>query len=107
MKKENLPECPVEITATFLNDKWKILIMRDLLNGTKRFGELQRSVGNISTKVLTNNLRKMEEAGLLKRKIYPEVPPKVEYSLTETGESLAPVINSMKEWGINYRDKQR
>ena len=103
-KMENkLPRCPVEITLKFIGDKWKILILRDLLTGTKRFGELKKSVGNITQKVLTSNLRAMEENGLLTRKVYPEVPPRVEYTLTETGYSLKPILDSMFEWGENYK----
>ena len=102
MKKE-LPACPVELTVGLIGDKWKILIIRDLLTGTKRFGELKKSLNNITQKVLTNKLREMEASGLVKRKIYPEVPPRVEYSLTDTGLSLKPILDSMVEWGNNYR----
>ncbi len=103
MKKE-MPACPVETTLMLISDRWKVLIIRDLLDGTKRFGELKRSVGNISQKVLTANLRAMEESGLLTRKVYPEVPPRVEYTLTETGYSLKPILDDMKEWGTNYKN---
>ena len=103
MKKE-MPACPVETTLMLISDRWKVLIIRDLLDGTKRFGELKRSVGNISQKVLTTNLRAMEESGLLTRKVYPEVPPRVEYTLTETGYSLKPILDAMKEWGTNYKN---
>lgn len=103
MKKE-MPACPVETTLMLISDRWKVLIIRDLLDGTKRFGELKRSVGNISQKVLTANLRVMEESGLLTRKVYPEVPPRVEYTLTETGYSLKPILDAMKEWGTNYKN---
>lgn len=96
MKKE-MPACPVETTLMLISDRWKVLIIRDLLDGTKRFGELKRSVCNISQKVLTANLRAMEESGLLTRKVYPEVPPRVEYTLTETGYSLKPILDDMKE----------
>ena len=96
MKKE-MPACPVETTLMLISDRWKVLIIRDLLEGTKRCGELKRSVGNISQKVLTANLRAMEESGLLTRKVYPEVPPRVEYTLTETGYSLKPILDAMKE----------
>ena len=102
MKKE-LPACPVELTVWLIGDKWKILIIRDLLTGTKRFGELKKSLNNITQKVLTNKLREMEASGLVKRKVYPEVPPRVEYSLTDTGLSLKPILDSMVEWGNNYR----
>lgn len=103
MKKE-MPACPVETTLMLISDRWKVLIIRDLLDGTKRFGELKRSVGNISQKVLTANLRAMEESGLLTRKVYPEVPPRVEYTLTETGYSLKLILDAMKEWGTNYKN---
>ena len=103
MKKE-MPACPVETPLMLISDRWKVLIIRDLLDGTKRFGELKRSVGNISQKVLTANLRAMEESGLLTRKVYPEVPPRVEYTLTETGYSLKPILDAMKEWGTNYKN---
>lgn len=104
MKKE-LPNCPVEITLILISNRWKALIIRDLLDGTKRFGELKKSVGNISQKVLTANLRSMEESGLLTRKVYPEVPPRVEYTLTETGYSLKPISDAMVKWGSEYKYK--
>ena len=83
----NSPACPVETTLTIISDKWKVLILRDLMTGTKRFGELKKSIGNVSQKVLTSQLRQMEESGVVSRKIYPEVPPRVEYSLTDLGRS--------------------
>lgn len=104
MKKE-LPACPVETTLMLISDRWKVLIIRDLLEGTKRFGELKKSIGGISQKVLTANLRAMEESGLLTRKVYPEVPPKVEYTLTETGYSLKPILDAMVEWGTEYKKR--
>ena len=104
MMKE-LPACPVETTLMLISDRWKVLIIRDLLSGTKRFGELKKSIGNISQKVLTANLRSMEEAGLLTRKVYAEVPPRVEYTLTETGYSLQPVLDAMVVWGTKYKEK--
>ncbi|PWG59943.1 MarR family transcriptional regulator [Bifidobacterium catulorum] len=100
---EQLPACPVETTLTLISDKWKMLIVRDLLDGTKRFGELRRSVGNVSQKVLTSNLRQMEADGLVSRKVYAEVPPRVEYSLTETGRSLRIVVDAMWRWGEQYK----
>lgn len=106
MKKE-LPDCPVETTLMLISDRWKVLIIRDLLEGTKRFGELKKSIGNISQKVLTANLRAMEDGGLLTRKVYAEVPPKVEYTLTETGYSLQPILDAMKEWGIHYQNTHK
>lgn len=104
MEKE-LPACPVETTLMLISDRWKVLIIRDLLEGTKRFGELKRSVGNISQKVLTANLRAMEGSGLLLRQVFPEVPPRVEYTLTETGYSLKPILDAMVEWGTEYKQK--
>ena len=104
MAKE-LPACPVEMTLQLMGDRWKVLIIRDLLDGTKRFGELKKSVGDISQKVLTSNLRTMEESGLLTRKVYAEVPPKVEYTLTETGYSLKSILDVMSDWGTNYKSQ--
>ncbi len=103
--QNEFPDCPVEITLHLIGNKWKVLIIRDLLTGTKRFGELKKSLNNITQKVLTQNLREMEEKGLVNRKVYPEVPPKVEYSLTETGLSLKPILDSMFDWGNYYKDK--
>ena len=100
---KKLPDCPVETTLMLISDRWKVLIIRDLMEGTKRFGELRKSVGNVSQKVLTSNLRQMEESGLLTRKVYAEVPPRVEYTLTETGYSLKPVLDAMYEWGTEYK----
>ena len=93
--KSGLPACPVEITLTLIGDKWKVLILKDLMPGTKRFGELKKSVGNVSQKVLTVQLRAMEESGLVHREVYAEVPPRVEYSLTELKRSLKPILASM------------
>ena len=107
MNKVELPACPVEITLSLMADKWKFLIIRDLLTGTKRFGELQKSIGGVSQKVLTNNLRQMEKSGLINRKVYAEVPPKVEYSLTDLGKSLKPILDSMVNWGEYYRELQK
>lgn len=104
--KNELPACPVEITMGLIGDKWKVLIIRDLLTGTKRFGELKKSLNTITQKVLTNNLRQMEASGLIERKVYAEVPPKVEYSLTDTGISLKPILDSMVAWGNEYREKK-
>ncbi len=100
-----LPACPVETTLSLISDKWKVLIIRDLLEGTKRFGELKRSLGGISQKVLTSQLRQMEKSGLLVRTVYPEVPPRVEYSLTELGMSLKPILDAMKAWGESYKSR--
>ena len=105
--KKELPACPVETTLMLIGDKWKVLILRDLLPGTKRFGELKKSVGNVSQKVLTAQLRAMEESGLLTRTVYPEVPPRVEYSLTELGLSLKPILDAMWNWGEGYKASVR
>ncbi len=101
--KDGLPACPVETTLTLIGDKWKVLILRDLMPGTKRFGELKKSIGSVSQKVLTAQLRAMEESGLVHREVYAEVPPRVEYSLTELGRSLKPVLDSMRVWGEEYK----
>lgn len=98
-----LPNCPVETTLMLIGDKWKVLILRDLISGTKRFGELKKSIGTISQKVLTAQLRDMEEKGLLTRTVYAEVPPRVEYTLTQTGQSLKPVLDAMRKWGEQYK----
>lgn len=97
-------DCPVEYTASLIANKWKIIILRELLTGTKRYNELTRNVVGISAKVLTENLRELEKDGIISRKVYPEVPPKVEYSLTNKGEDLKYVIEAMKEFGIKYKD---
>ena len=102
---EKLPSCPVETTLTLISDKWKVLILRDLLPGTKRFGELRKSIGHVSQKVLTAQLRQMEQSGLVNRKVYAEVPPKVEYSLTDVGYSLKPILDAMWTWGEEYQKK--
>lgn len=103
---DNLPACPVETTLMLIGNKWKVLIIRDLLTGTKRFGELKKSIGKVSQKVLKTQLRDMEEDGLISRKIYAEVPPRVEYSLTELGKSLQPILNAMLQWGTEYKEKK-
>ena len=98
-------DCPVEYTASLIANKWKILILRELLTGTKRYNELPRNVVGISSKVLTENLRDLEADGIISRVVYPEVPPKVEYSLTEKGEDLREVIEAMKQFGLKYKGK--
>ena len=100
---KELPACPVETTLILISDKWKVLILRDLMPGTKRFGELKKSVGNVSQKVLTSQLREMEQSGLLIRTVYPEVPPRVEYTLTDLGRSLKPILDAMQSWGEAYK----
>lgn len=99
----NLPACPVEVTLLLLSNKWTILILRDLLTGTKRFGELKKSLSGVSQKVLTANLRSLEEKGIIVREVYPEVPPRVEYTLTDLGKTLEPIIDSMHAWGEFYK----
>ena len=101
-----LPACPVETTLTLIGDKWKVLILRDLMPGTKRFGELKKSGGGVSQKVLTAQLRAMEESGLVRRRVYAEVPPRVEYSLTDLGRSLKPILDAMLAWGQAYKTLQ-
>ncbi len=96
--------CPVEYTASIIGNKWKIIILRDLLTGTKRYNELTRSVVGISAKVLTENLRDLERDGIISRKVYPVVPPKVEYSLTEKGKELKGVLDMMRAFGEKYKD---
>ena len=103
--RKDLPACPVETTLTLIGDKWKVLILRDLLPGTKRFGELKKSIGSVSQKVLTAQLRDMESSGLVNRKVYAEVPPRVEYSLTELGQSLKPILDALQDWGLEYKAK--
>lgn len=103
MLVKDLPKCPVEITLMMMSSKWKVLIIRELLTGTKRFGELKKAVGTITQKVLTSNLREMEDNGLVERRVFPEVPPRVEYTLSDVGYSLAVVLDSMAEWGGAYR----
>lgn len=103
--RKELPVCPVETTLTLISSKWKILILRDLMTGTKRFGELKKSIGSVTQKVLTAQLREMETAGLLTRTVYAEVPPRVEYTLTELGYSLKPILDAMWNWGNEYKTK--
>lgn len=101
--RKHYTTCPVEYTASMIANKWKILILRDLITGTKRYNELTRSVVGISAKVLTENLRELESDGIIERKVYPEVPPKVEYYLTDKGNDLRPIIDLMKEYGLKYK----
>ena len=101
--KPHLPACPVETTLTLIGDKWKVLILRDLLPGTKRFGELKKSIGHVSQKVLTAQLRDMEQSGRVHRQVFAEVPPRVEYSLTDLGQSLKPILDAMQVWGEGYK----
>ena len=106
VKKENLPECPVATTVELIGSKWKLLILKYLLNKTMRYNELKREIDGISQKVLTSTLKSMVEDGIVIRTSYPEVPPRVEYSLSEIGESMRPVIDVMADWGNTYKNKK-
>ena len=101
--KEELPECPVATTVQLIGSKWKLLILRNLLARPWRFNELRKSLEGISQKVLTDSLRSMEEDGIITRTVYPEVPPRVEYALSELGESMRPIIKAMEEFGLDYK----
>lgn len=104
LTKEELPECPVATTVQLIGNKWKLLIIRNLLASPQRFTEMRKSIPRISQKVLTDNLRSLEEDGLINREVFAEVPPRVVYSLSELGDSLRPIINAMQEWGTNYKN---
>ena len=104
--KKNYSNCPIETTLSILENKWRILILRDLLTGTKRFGELKKSIGKISQRSLTMNLRFLEDCEIISRKVFPEVPPRVEYSLTDVGKSLQSILTAMAKWGENYKNKE-
>lgn len=104
-KDDILPECPVATTVSLIGSKWKLLIMRNLLARPWRFNELQKSIDGISQKALTEALRSMEADGIVSRTVYPEVPPRVEYALTELGESMRPIIKSMENWGMAYKEQ--
>lgn len=106
LTKEEMPACPVATTVSLIGSKWKLLIMRNLLARPWRFNELRRDLEGISQKVLTDSLRSLEADGVVMRTVYPEVPPRVEYALTELGESMRPVIKSMEEWGLAYLDSR-
>ncbi len=103
ISNKKILDCPVATTINLIGNKWKLLIIRDLISGTKRFGELRKSLSGISQRVLTENLRMLETDGLITRQVYAEVPPRVEYSLNNTGQSLKPIIYSMAEWGTKYK----
>lgn len=105
VKKEEMPACPVATTVQLIGSKWKLLIMRNLLQRPWRFNELQRSLEGVSQKVLTDSLRSMEADGIIIRTVYPEVPPRVEYALSPLGESMRPIIKSMESWGLDYQQK--
>ena len=106
LTKDELPACPVATTVQMIGSKWKLLILRNLLQRPWRFNELQKSLEGISQKVLTDSLRSMEADGIITRTVYAEVPPRVEYALSELGESMRPIIKSMEEWGIFYKNMQ-
>ena len=106
-KEEILPECPVATTVLMIGSKWKLLIMRNLLARPWRFNELQKSIDGISQKALTEALRSMEADGIVSRTVYPEVPPRVEYALTKLGESMRPIIKSMENWGMAYKERMQ
>jgi DNA-binding HxlR family transcriptional regulator len=105
LKKEEVPECPGATTVSLIGSKWKLLIIRNLRQRPWRFNELKKDLEGISQKVLTDSLRSMEEDGLVVRTVYPEVPPRVEYSLSDLGKSLNPLFDFMVEWGTNYKEK--
>ena len=104
LKKEELPDCPVATTVQLIGNKWKLLILRNLLARPWRFNELRKSLDGISQKVLTESLRSMESDGIVIRTVYAEVPPRVEYSLSELGETLRPILDAMQAWGQEYKD---
>lgn len=104
LSKEELPECPVATTVQLIGSKWKLLILRNLLQRPHRFNELKKSIPGISQKVLTDSLRSMEADGLIIRTVYPEIPPRVEYSLSELGERMRPIIKTMELWGVEYQN---
>lgn len=105
LTKEEMPACPVATTVQLIGSKWKLPIIRNLMQRPWRFNELRRDLEGISQKVLTDSLRSMEEDGILTRTVYPEVPPRVEYALSDLGQSLRPIIEAMAEWGQNYKDR--
>lgn len=107
LTKEEMPECPVATTVALIGSKWKLLILRNLLARPWRFNELKRDLAGISQKMLTDSLRSMEADGIITRTVYPEVPPRVEYALSELGESIRPVIRSMEEWGKAYKQNNQ
>ncbi len=104
LTKEEMPACPVATTVQLIGSKWKLLIMRNLLQRSWRFNELRKDLEGISQKVLTDSLRSMEHDGIITRTVYPEVPPRVEYALSDLGESMRPIMNAMEEWGTNYKE---
>lgn len=107
LTKEELPECPVATTVQIIGSKWKLLILRNLMQRPWRFNELRKDLDGISQKVLTDSLRAMEADGIVTRTVYPEVPPRVEYALSELGETLRPILDAIAAWGMDYQEMQR
>ena len=105
LTKEEMPACPVATTVALIGSKWKLLILRNLLARPWRFNELKKDLNGISQKVLTDSLRSLEEDGIVTRTVYPEVPPRVEYALSELGDSMRPIISAMEQWGLGYQQK--
>ncbi|MDE5562869.1 MAG: helix-turn-helix transcriptional regulator [Clostridiales bacterium] len=106
LTREELPECPVATTVQLIGNKWKLLIIRNLIfNGAQRFSDFPKTIPAISKKVLTDNLRALENDGIINRQVYAEVPPRVEYTLTELGQSLKPILDAMLDWGTEYKSK--
>ncbi|MBP2663052.1 MAG: MarR family transcriptional regulator [Firmicutes bacterium] len=103
LTKAELPACPVATTVGFIGNKWKLLVLRNLLVGPYRFGELRKTIPGISQKVLTDNLRSLEKDGIIVRTVFAEVPPRVEYKLSELGETMRPIISAMEKWGLDYQ----
>lgn len=104
LTRDELPECPVATTVHLIGNKWKILIIRNLLDKTQRFSDFMKTIPDISKKVLTDNLRALEEDGLVDREVFAEVPPRVVYSLSELGKTLRPILDAMREWGTEYKN---
>ena len=103
LTKEELPECPVATTVQLIGNKWKLLILRNLMGKTQRFTDFLKTIPGLSKKVLTDNLRALESDGIIERKVFAEVPPRVEYSLTDLGKTLKPVLDAMQKWGEDYK----
>ena len=107
LTREELPECPVATTVRLIGNKWKLLILRNLMARPWRFNEMLRSIPGISQKVLTDNLRSLEADGIITRTVYPEVPPRVEYALSDLGASMRPIVGAMEAWGLGYQKAVR
>ena len=107
LTKEEMPACPVATTVALIGSKWKLLILRNLMARPWRFNELKKDLDGVSQKVLTDSLRPLEEDGIVTRTVYPEVPPRVEYALSDLGESMRPIIDVMQRWGLEYQARMR